>query len=78
MGNARNIAFWVVLFLLILALFNLFSGNQTTSSSRTLSYSEFITRVDSGEVQSVTLDGERVLVRARDGFWCVRGTGRNM
>ena len=67
MGNARNIAFWVVLFLLILALFNLFSGNQTTSSSRTLSYSEFITRVDSGEVQSVTLDGERVLVRARDG-----------
>ena len=67
MGNARNIAFWVVLFLLILALFNLFSGNQTTGSSRTLSYSEFINRVDSGEVQSVTLDGERVLVRARDG-----------
>lgn len=67
MGNARNIAFWVVLFLLILALFNLFSGNQTTGSSRTLSYSEFISRVDSGEVQSVTLDGERVLVRARDG-----------
>jgi len=66
-GNARNIAFWVVLFLLILALFNLFSGNQTTGSSRTLSYSEFIARVDSGEVQSVTLDGERVLVRARDG-----------
>lgn len=67
MGNARNIAFWVVLFLLILALFNLFSGNQSTMSSRTLSYSDFISRVDSGEVQSVTLDGERVLVRARDG-----------
>jgi cell division protease FtsH len=66
-GNARNIAFWVVLFLLILALFNLFSGNQSTMSSRTLSYSDFISRVDSGEVQSVTLDGERVLVRARDG-----------
>ena len=30
MGNARNIAFWVVLFLLVLALFNLFSGGQTT------------------------------------------------
>jgi cell division protease FtsH len=66
-GNARNIAFWVVLFLLILALFNLFSGNQSTMSSRTLSYSEFISRVDAGEVQTVTLDGERVLVRARDG-----------
>ena len=67
MGNARNIAFWVVLFLLILALFNLFSGGQTTSSSRTISYSEFIGRVDNGEVASVTLDGERVLVRGKDG-----------
>ena len=67
MGNARNIAFWVVLFLLILALFNLFSGNQTTMSSRSLSYSDFIARVDSGDVQSVTLDGERVLVKGKDG-----------
>ena len=31
LGNARNIAFWVVLFLLILVLFNLFS-NGTGSS----------------------------------------------
>ena len=29
MGNARNIAFWVVLFLLILALFNLFGNGQS-------------------------------------------------
>ena len=45
MGNARNIAFWVVLFLLILALFNLFSGSQSTVSSRSISYSEFLVRV---------------------------------
>ena len=67
MGNARNIAFWVVLFLLILALFNLFGGNQTTMSSRTISYSDFISRVDAGNVSSVVIDGERVLVRAKDG-----------
>jgi cell division protease FtsH len=66
-GNARNIAFWVVLFLLILALFNLFSGSQTTMSSRTISYSDFVTRVDSGQVASVVIDGERVLVRSKDG-----------
>jgi cell division protease FtsH len=66
-GNARNIAFWVVLFLLILALFNLFSGGQQTSASRSLSYSEFVARVDAGDVAAVTLDGERVLVRAKDG-----------
>ncbi len=67
MGNARNIAFWVVLFLLVLALFNLFSGGQSTMSARTISYSDFVDRVDSGKVQSVTLDGERVQVRGSDG-----------
>ncbi|MEL7025860.1 MAG: ATP-dependent zinc metalloprotease FtsH [Pseudomonadota bacterium] len=67
MGNARNIAFWVVLFLLILALFNLFSGGQSTMNSRTISYSDFVERVDRGDVSSVTIDGEKVLFRENDG-----------
>ncbi len=67
LGNARNIAFWVVLFLLILALFNLFSGGQNTMNSRSISYSEFVQRVDAGEVASVTLDGEQVIMRGTDG-----------
>jgi len=67
LGNARNIAFWVVLFLLILALFNLFSGGQNTMSSRSLSYSEFVQRVESGDVSTVTLDGEKVMFRGGDG-----------
>jgi cell division protease FtsH len=76
-GNARNIAFWVVLFLLILALFNLFSGGQSTMSARSISYSEFVQRVDAGEVASVTLDGEKVLFRGRDGqqFQTIRPDG---
>ena len=67
MGNLRNVAFWVVLFLLILALFNLFSGGQSVTSQRSISYSEFIDQVEGGNVASVTLDGERVLIRAGDG-----------
>ncbi|WP_135448852.1 ATP-dependent zinc metalloprotease FtsH [Tabrizicola caldifontis] len=67
MGNARNIAFWVVLLILVMALFQLFSGNTATMSSRSLSYSEFINRVEDGQVSSVVLDGERVVVRAKDG-----------
>jgi cell division protease FtsH len=67
LGNARNIAFWVVLLLLILALFNLFNGGTSTSASRTISYSDFVSRVDAGQVASVTLDGERVIVKAKDG-----------
>ena len=67
MGNARNIAFWVVLLLLVLALFNLFSGSQTTTTGRDLSYSDFIAKVNAGEVTSVLLDGERVVIKATDG-----------
>ena len=67
LGNARNIAFWVVLFLLIVALFNLFSGGQSNVGSRSISYSDLMSRVDAGEVASVELDGERVLVRGKDG-----------
>ncbi len=60
MGNARNIAFWVVLFLLILALFNLFNGSGNTLQSRTASYSEFVDAVEDGSVSNVVIDGERV------------------
>ena len=67
MGNARNIAFWVVLLVLVMALFQLFSGNQTTMSSRSLSYSDFIERVDAGQVSKVVLDGEKIVVVGKDG-----------
>ncbi|EDZ42606.1 MAG TPA: ATP-dependent metallopeptidase FtsH/Yme1/Tma family protein [Rhodobacteraceae bacterium] len=67
MGNARNIAFWVVLFLLVLALFNLFSGNNANLQSRELSYSEFVSSVNGGGVSNVTLDGERIRFRGSDG-----------
>ena len=67
MGNARNIAFWVVLFLLVLALFNLFSGGGSTLQSREVSYTEFVQRVEDDSVQSATIDGERVRFRSADG-----------
>ncbi|MEO0523870.1 MAG: ATP-dependent zinc metalloprotease FtsH [Pseudomonadota bacterium] len=63
MGNVRNIAFWVVLFLLVLALFNLFSGSGNTLQSREISYSEFVRAVEDGSVTNVTLDGEQVRFR---------------
>ena len=67
MGNARNIAFWVVLFLLILALFNLFGGSNGTLQSREVSYSDFVRSVENGDVTQVTLDGEQVRFRGADG-----------
>ena len=67
MGNARNIAFWVVLFLLILALFNLFSGGQNSLGNSEVAYSDFVRQVENGQVQSAEMDGERVAFRGNDG-----------
>ncbi|MFK7753473.1 MAG: ATP-dependent zinc metalloprotease FtsH [Sedimentitalea sp.] len=67
MGNARNIAFWVVLFLLILALFNLFSGSGGTLQNREITYTDFVRAVEGGEVTQATLDGEQIRFRGADG-----------
>ncbi len=75
MGNARNVAFWVILFLLILALFNLFSGGQNQVSQRGVAYSEFISQVESRQVLSATLDGENVQFTTADGTYSTVAPG---
>ena len=49
MGNARNLAFWVVLFVLVISLFNLF-GNGQNANTNERSYSEFVQAVEAGAV----------------------------
>ena len=60
MGNNRNIAFWIVLFLLIVVLFNVFNSGNGAMQSREMSYSDFVQSVESGNVTAATLDGEKV------------------
>ena len=67
MGNTKNIAFWIILFLLMVALFNVFSNGGRTNMGREISYSDFLNRVEGGQVASVRLDGERVYVTGDDG-----------
>ena len=67
MGNTRNIAFWIVLFLLLIALFNVFSSGKNLSSSKEISFSEFLNQVEKGNVASVRLDGEKIAVKDSSG-----------
>ncbi|MFT3690514.1 ATP-dependent zinc metalloprotease FtsH [Paenirhodobacter sp.] len=67
MGNARNLAFWAVLFLLILALFNLFGDGQSSMNARQVAYSDFINAVEKGDVKSAQIDGEDVRYQTGDG-----------
>ena len=66
MGNNRNIAFWFILFLVVVVLFNVFSSGSASIQSREMSYSDFVQAVQGGEVTSATLDGERIMFRATD------------
>ena len=78
MNNFRNIAFWLILFFLLVALFNgVFNGN-TINNKRELSFSQFLDQVGSGKVSEVVLDGETIHVREVDGTryegWLYLGT----
>ena len=66
MGNNRNVAFWVVLFLLIVVLFNVFSTGSSSMQSREVPFSEFVKNVTGGEIRAVTLDGEKVRFTGSD------------
>lgn len=67
MGNARNLAFWLVLLMLIVALFNVMSNSQGSASSDIIPYSTFISQVDSGQIQAVEMNGERVYFTGSSG-----------
>ncbi len=67
MGNMRNVAFWAVLALLVVALFNLFNGSESALQSTNRSYSDFVAAVDAGSVTQATIDGETVRYRTEDG-----------
>ncbi len=79
MNNFRNIAFWLILFFLLVALFNVFSGNSI-NNKRELSFSQFLDQVGSGKVAEVVLDGETIHVREADGtrYEVVQPLGTNL
>ncbi len=79
MGNARNFAFWIVLFFMMIVLFSLFNNGQGTQSGRTVGYSDFLSRVDAGDISRVVIDGETLRVTDRSGqtFTTVRPDGEN-
>ncbi|MFV0299657.1 MAG: ATP-dependent metallopeptidase FtsH/Yme1/Tma family protein, partial [Paracoccus sp. (in: a-proteobacteria)] len=67
MGNARNLAVWVALFLMVLMLFNVFNDGGAPLNSRQISYSDFIQRAENKQITSATIDGEDIAIVGTDG-----------
>jgi cell division protease FtsH len=54
----KNLVLWITISLVMIVLFNLFNQPQTTDSK--IPYSEFINKVDNGEVLAVKIQGQKI------------------
>jgi cell division protease FtsH len=59
-NNLRNLILWIIIALLLVALFNMFQGTSSHPSARALSYTEFTQDVQDGQVKSVLLQGDQI------------------
>ncbi|MEE9210195.1 MAG: ATP-dependent zinc metalloprotease FtsH [Kiloniellales bacterium] len=67
MNFSRNAALWLVIVLLLFALFNLFQGSATRGPQQPLAFSDFLDQVESGQVLEVTIAGKEIEGQFRDG-----------
>ncbi|MCH7936056.1 MAG: ATP-dependent zinc metalloprotease FtsH [Proteobacteria bacterium] len=67
MNFSRNMALWLVIALLVFALFNLFQGTAQRGQELPLAFSDFLTSVEGGEIRDVTLQGPSITGHYRDG-----------
>ena len=54
----KNIILWVVIAVVLMSVFNNFGSRKSVDS--TMSYSQFISAVNEGQVKQVTIDGQMI------------------
>ena len=62
----KNLALWLVISLMVILLFNMF--NHPSQTKQETSYSEFIAAVSDGEVTQVTIQGNDIYGKYKDGI----------
>ena len=61
MGNfSKNIAVWIIISLVLIALFNVFDGGKERENGNVIAYSDFLQRIDNGEIKEVSIDNDKV------------------
>jgi len=59
-ANLRNFALWVIIVLLLLALFTLFQNPGTRTTAQDISFSQLLSEVDQGRVRDVVIQGPEI------------------
>ena len=60
----KNLSLWLVIVLMMIMLYNIF--NQQQYAEESVNYSDFLTMVDNGQVESVTIQGQDIVVDTTD------------
>jgi len=63
----RNLALWVIIALLLVVLFNVFTPNAGQRPDNRVAYSDFISDVNTGKVRDVLIQGRTVSGARSDG-----------
>jgi len=63
----RNFAFWLIILILLLALFSAFKGPGGGENRQEISYSEFLAGVESGNITSVTIQENNIAGKMANG-----------
>ncbi|GBE42202.1 ATP-dependent zinc metalloprotease FtsH [bacterium BMS3Bbin10] len=66
-ANFRNFAIWVIIALLLIALFNLFQNPAQRTRANEISFSQLLTEVDNGKIGEVTIAGSQITGQFTDG-----------
>jgi cell division protease FtsH len=66
-AHLRNFALWVIIILLLLALFTLFQNPGQHTTSTDISFSRLLTEVDQGRVREVVIQGPEIHGTYNDG-----------
>ena len=64
---SRNLAVWIFIIVLLIALFSFFNGNTGMQTDQEIRYSEFLDSVEAGEIGDVTIKGPRVEGHYKEG-----------
>jgi cell division protease FtsH len=67
MGDFRNYALWVIIVLLLLALFTLFQNPAQRPAGQNISFSQLLNEVDQGRVRDVLIRGVEISGTFTDG-----------
>jgi cell division protease FtsH len=67
-NNFRNLALWIIIALLLVALFNLFQGPAQRQGRASISFSEFNEQIVTDQVKTVNMSGNRVEGQFKNGM----------